>query len=258
MATPALPSGDALLPAVLLTPAGEGPHPLVVVLNGFPGNERNADLAQALRRLGYATLSFHYRGSWGTPGTWSWAGVQADVANVLSLIRDGALAGFAVDPTRVALVGHSLGGFTALRAAAADPGIRAVAVLAPFDLGAAGDLAAGDTARHAAYVRDFDGELLPLRGTSGAALVDEMVAAAADWRLSALAERLADRPVLLVGGDRDAVADPDVHFRPLLRSYATNPALEHALLDTDHALSDRRVAMIRLVAGFLGRVLPVG
>jgi pimeloyl-ACP methyl ester carboxylesterase len=218
-------------------------------------------------------------------------------------VREGALAGFAIDAARVALVGHSLGGFAALRAAAADPGVRAAATdagvpavaadpgvrvaaadlgvrpvaadpgvrvaaadpgvravvaLAPFDLGAAGGLAAADPARRAAYVRDFDGELLPLRGTSGAALVAEMVAAAADWRLDALAERLAGRPVLLVGGRRDTVAEPDVHFRPLLRSYAANPALEHALLDTDHALSDRRVAMIRIVAGFLSRVLPVG
>jgi hypothetical protein len=34
-------------------------------LHGFPGNERNFDVAQALRRAGYAALVFHYRGSWG-------------------------------------------------------------------------------------------------------------------------------------------------------------------------------------------------
>ena len=61
-------SGGETLPGVLHVPAGPGPHPVVVLLHGFPGNERNFDLAQSLRRAGYATLVFHYRGAWGSPG----------------------------------------------------------------------------------------------------------------------------------------------------------------------------------------------
>ena len=33
---------------------GAGPHPTVILLHGYPGNERNLDLAQALRRAGAA------------------------------------------------------------------------------------------------------------------------------------------------------------------------------------------------------------
>src|SRR4029453_8317257 len=32
--------------------SGDGPHPTVVLLHGLPGNERNLDLAQAMRRAG--------------------------------------------------------------------------------------------------------------------------------------------------------------------------------------------------------------
>lgn len=35
---------------------GAGPHPTVVLLHGFPGNEKNLDLAQALRRDGFNVL----------------------------------------------------------------------------------------------------------------------------------------------------------------------------------------------------------
>jgi pimeloyl-ACP methyl ester carboxylesterase len=238
MATPVFDSDGARLPGLLLTPAGDGPHPLVVILNGFPGNERNGDVAQALRRLGFEVLSFQYRGSWGTDGTWSWGNVLGDVANVLA----------AVAAEDIALVGHSLGGFAALMTAAADPRIRAVAAIAPFDLGRAGALAKADPARRAAYEAAFDGELLALRGTSGAALVDEMQRHAAQWSLAGLRHR---RPVLLVGAGRDTVAEPADHFEPLVEAYRDGPGFRHLVLDTDHALSDRRVALITAVASFL-------
>jgi len=44
---------------------GKGPHPTVILLHGFPGNERNLDLAQALRRAGMNVLFFSYRGGVG-------------------------------------------------------------------------------------------------------------------------------------------------------------------------------------------------
>jgi dipeptidyl aminopeptidase/acylaminoacyl peptidase len=63
-----LPSHGALLNAFVYIAAGAGPHPAVILLHGFPGNEKNLDLAQAIRRSGYNVLYFDYRGSWGSPG----------------------------------------------------------------------------------------------------------------------------------------------------------------------------------------------
>src|SRR5437588_55662 len=64
----ALPSHGANMNAVLYTAAGSGAHPTVLLLHGFPGNEQNLDLAQAIRRAGWNVLTLHYRGSWGSPG----------------------------------------------------------------------------------------------------------------------------------------------------------------------------------------------
>jgi pimeloyl-ACP methyl ester carboxylesterase len=238
-------SGGHELPGVLHLPAGDGPHPAVLLLHGFPGWERNFDLAHVLRRAGYATLVFHYRGSWGAAGTWAWSNVLEDSAAAARQLR----ADPRIDAARLAVIGHSMGGFAALQTVAADPTIPVVASIAGFDFGAAGT--APDPDR---YVEPFDQDLLPLQGTSGRALVDEMVAHGPEWRLAALAPRLADRQVLLIGASRDTAAPPEQHHLPLVQAY---PNAEHHLFPTDHALSDHREELADAVVAFLDKKEPL-
>jgi dipeptidyl aminopeptidase/acylaminoacyl peptidase len=49
-------SGGARLNGLFYRAAGPRPHPLVVFLHGYPGYEKNLDLAQAVRRAGYHAL----------------------------------------------------------------------------------------------------------------------------------------------------------------------------------------------------------
>jgi pimeloyl-ACP methyl ester carboxylesterase len=246
-------SGGETLLGVLHVPPGRGPHPVVVLLHGFPGNERNFDLAQVLRRAGHAALVFHYRGSWGVGGTWSWGHVLEDAAAVVAALRDpGLAAAHRLDPHRVVLVGHSLGGFAALMTAAVDPAVTAVASVAGFDFGAVAALCRADPTARAGWVEAFDDELGPLQGTSGEALVGEMEAAGDAWRLGGLAARLAGRPVLMIGTGRDAVTPHEVHHDPVAAAFrASGVHLEHHVFATDHALSDHRVALARTILGFL-------
>jgi pimeloyl-ACP methyl ester carboxylesterase len=247
--------GERLV-GVLHLPEGPGPHPVVVLLHGFPGHERNFDLAQALRRVGYASLVFHYRGSWGVGGTWSWHNVLDDATRVVAAVQDDAMSGpHRLDSRRVAVVGHSLGGFAALTAAAGDTAVRAVVSVAGFDLAAGATASGADPAVRAGYVTAWDADLLPLRGTSGEALVAEMEVGGPGWSLAALAPRLADRAVLLIGTGQDAVTPAEVHHHPLVAAYEAHPVerLEHCVFPTDHALSDHRVAC--KVVDFLDRHL---
>src|SRR3954462_11893092 len=57
--------------ALFFLAAGAGPHPTMLLLHGLPGNERNLDLAQAVRRAGWNVLTFTYRGAWGSEGNFS-------------------------------------------------------------------------------------------------------------------------------------------------------------------------------------------
>lgn len=70
--------GDRLN-GILYQANGIGPHPTVVLLHGYPGNEKNLDLAQSMRRAGYNVLFFHYRGAWGSGGDFSFTHVTEDV-----------------------------------------------------------------------------------------------------------------------------------------------------------------------------------
>src|SRR5579863_1312526 len=90
---------------------GAGPHPTLVLLHGFPGNEQNLDLAQAIRRAGWNVLTLHYRGSWGSQGTFSIAhAVEDGDAAVAFLRRPEVAAKFGIDPSRMVMGGHSMGG----------------------------------------------------------------------------------------------------------------------------------------------------
>ena len=47
-----IPSGGVEINGVAYLAGGAGAHPTLVLLHGLPGNEKNLDLAQAVRRAG--------------------------------------------------------------------------------------------------------------------------------------------------------------------------------------------------------------
>jgi pimeloyl-ACP methyl ester carboxylesterase len=132
-----LPSHGALLNAFAYIAAGATPHPTAILLHGFPGNERNLDLAQSIRRAGWNVLYFDYRGSWGSPGAFSFTHCIEDTQSAIDYLRNPVHAAqLHSDARTIVLIGHSMGGFMALQAAALDPAITAVITLSAADLGA--------------------------------------------------------------------------------------------------------------------------
>jgi predicted alpha/beta-fold hydrolase len=57
-----VPSHGVAINGLACLPAGAGPHPVFILLHGLPGNEKNLDLAQAVRRAGWIAVTFNYRG----------------------------------------------------------------------------------------------------------------------------------------------------------------------------------------------------
>ena len=60
-----IPSETSLLAGFMYRANGSQKHPTMLLLHGFPGNERNLDIAQFVRSKGWNVLYFDYRGSWG-------------------------------------------------------------------------------------------------------------------------------------------------------------------------------------------------
>lgn len=252
MAEVALESGGARLNGLLYVAAGAGPHRVALLLHGNPGNERSLDLAQAVRRAGYTVLFFNYRGSWGSGGTFSRTYALEDVHAALRWVRSDATARqFRIDSSRVALVGHSMGGWLALMAAAADSRVACVGALDSRNVGAYGRVLAQDRSAETALVAANDWLTAPgapyRAEASGAGLVAEMKANAERWDVTAHARALSDRPILLVGATFKA--DQDSLVTALDRAGARR--VTALAWRTDHSFSDRRIALARAVIDWL-------
>ena len=254
MAELTIDSHGAVVNAVLLVAQGRGPHPTVLLLHGFPGNERNFDLAQVLRRAGWNAIVFHYRGNWGSGGSFAFAHVLEDVRAALGHLRSAAWCrDYRIDSERVVVIGHSLGGFAALHIAADDATVRAVGSISGCDAA----VLARDCRLGCGEAKSLCREALPrLQGTTPERLINELLAHESEWALPGLAPRLADRQLLLVAAARDEALPMAEHHTPLLEALraAGAPHVTTAVLDTDHCYGDRRVALARTVLAWLRQV----
>jgi pimeloyl-ACP methyl ester carboxylesterase len=254
MQTFQIPSQGSLLNAFVYVAAGAGPHPAVVLLHGFPGNERNLDLAQDIRRAGWDVLYFDYRGSWGSPGDFSFShGIEDTAAAVAYLRRPETSKLLRLDPARIVLLGHSMGGFMAVQAAAADPKILALGIISAADLGGRIppnlpkdhqlDVIAGLTKGYAAE------GMAPLAGCTPEGLARETVAHATDWSFVAKVDSLKTRPALVVTSDDGLTKANDAFASALRKAGDTRVVTLH--LPTDHAYSDQRTALSAAILKWL-------
>jgi len=219
-----------------------------VLLHGFPGNERNLDLAQALRRFGFNTVFFHYRGAWGGTGSYRLSHLSEDALAVLAYLRDETRAKrLRVDPGNLSLLGHSLGAYTALASAARDRDLRCVMALSPANPGGWKGSLERDGNRAAQGLATYADSLFMLRGLSGAALRDELLEtgmALLDTR--GFGSGLKGQRVLLVVGEEDRVTPADTMFDPVVAAYEEAGVDVTALkLPGDHSFSASRVRLTR-------------
>ena len=243
-------SGNARLNGFIYLAQGKAPHPTVVLLHGYPGNERNLDLAQAMRRAGMNVLYFNYRGSWGSGGDFSFANAQDDVAAAVGWLRSPEIATtYRVDSRRIALIGHSMGAWLALMGAARDSSISCVGALELADMSRHMKNARSDTATMAA-LSQYNAWLTapggPLHADAKAleASLDEN---AERWDLTTHANELAGHTVLLLDNDKNS--DHAAVAAALGRAGARR--LTTYVWPTDHTFSDRRIALTRTVVGWL-------
>ncbi len=238
-----IPSHGDNLNAVFYAAAGAGPHPTVLLLHGLPGNEQNLDLAQAIRRDGWNVLTLHYRGSWGSPGAFSFAHCIEDAASALAWLRDPAspVAG-RVDVKHIVVIGHSLGGFVAGWTGGHDDGLTATTTISAANIGPT----IGGLSRSAAakVVDDNIGTtagMHTLAGTSPQALGDEAIQQAKTLDFTSGAPTLARHPLLLVTSDDGLAADSADPAAAVREAGGTQVSEVH--LATDHSYSDHRVAL---------------
>ena len=254
MQTMQIPSHGALMNALVYVAAGPAPHPVVILLHGFPGNERNLDLAQDMRRAGWDVLYFNYRGSWGTPGDFSFAHGIEDTTAAIAYLRQPEVAKLLrLDPERIVLMGHSMGGFMTVEAAAADPAIKAFATISAADMAGRMQALLGGESRSSAIAAMASGlsdeGMAPLAGCTPTGLANELADHVADWPFPGKVDALKSRNALIVTSD-DGLAKDNQSFAAALRR-AGDSRVTTVHLPTDHAYSDQRLELSRAVLHWL-------
>lgn len=109
--------GDLAIRADVSLPAGDGPHPVIVYIHGgalIMGSRTWIDPIQRDLYLGddFAVVSIDYRLA---PET-KLAGIASDLEDAVAWVRGDGGRRFRLDPHRVAVIGHSAGGYLALLA----------------------------------------------------------------------------------------------------------------------------------------------
>lgn len=227
----------------------EGPRPCVIFLHGFPGTARNDDLAHALCRIGCVTLTPYHRGAWGSEGEYLITRCIEDAIALAEHVRAEPFAArCGVDPERIYLLGHSVGGNSAIHAAEALPWLRGVILLAPFD---AASLLRPDREELLWELLD-EGKCL--RSAGAQAIYDDIADNREKLLFASAAEALRERNLLCVTGTEDPVAPAQDMFQPLwerLRGKESAAVQRFVELPDGHGLLRCRIRLTRLIAQFI-------
>ena len=247
MADLSIPSAGVQLIGSVLLPSGAGPHPVLVLYHGFPGHEMSLDVGQAARRQGWAVVTFHYRGSWGSPGDFSFTHVVEDSQAVVDwLSMPAQTQRFRLDPARIVVAGHSMGGFAAAQTVAGRPGIKGLILMDAWNPGLLREGATPET-----LAKTFAYAMPPLAGTSPQALAAENLAHAKVFDLAVHAEAMSSRPVLMMSAQKVFAAD-NRGLADRLRA-AGDGGVEVHEWATDHSFSDHRIRLTVTVLDWLRR-----
>ncbi|AYO76281.1 MULTISPECIES: alpha/beta hydrolase [Sphingobium] len=248
-----IPSGEGAMNAVMYVAAGSGVHPTLLLLHGFPGNEQNLDLAQAARRAGWNVLTLHYRGSWGSPGIFSFTNAAEDAFNALLFLEEAStVAKYRIDTSAIVVAGHSMGGFMAAEAAAAEPRVAGLFLIDPWD--PAQTVASLATPQgEAGWKAEVAGDLPPLSGASYESLTAEIKGDAQKFDLGRKLVGYGRRPLTIIGADRGIGA---MARKVGADAQSANPNTRLMVWPTDHSFSDKRIALADALVRFLAGVAP--
>lgn len=233
-----IPTGGVNINGIAYLASGAGPHPTAVFFIGLPGNEKNLDLLQAVRRAGWNAVTFFYRGSWGSPGMFRFAHCPRDAEAVLTYLRTKPVATtLRIDAKRMVIVGHSMGGWVAVETAAHDRQLAGVALISPADMSKdfPGDMP------HPQLVKFLSGLMESYVGITAQQMADELEAHATQWRFDRAYDRIERVPVLVITAN-DRYRPTDDALASALRAHRGQPVTA-VHLDTDHVYSDHRIAL---------------
>lgn len=232
--------------------AGEGAHPTVLLLHGYPGNEKNLDVAQVLRNHGWNVVFFHYRGAWGSEGDFSFSNAEQDVQTVLQYISNKENAAkLQIDRKLISIVGHSMGGHMAIAGILDNPLVTCAVAYDGANLGV-NDVGIIEDPDTKLPWKEYSNSLFMLNGWSGKKAQTELKDHSKELNLVRRVGTLNGRPVLLIAADSEVIPMKS-HIKPLLKALRNtkNSQISYKLINDDHSFSSTRPQLIETTLSFL-------
>jgi pimeloyl-ACP methyl ester carboxylesterase len=225
----------------------------VLLLPGFPGNVEDVlELGQRMSRHGFNTLTFNYRGTHKSEGTFSLQNTLEDIQAAFAYLhQERVIREFQVNTSELVLGGYSYGGGMALAYAANHPEIRRIFSIAGTDHGEF----AREYERNPAFAEMISAEFEELKPPTGPVhfegreAVKELTQNPDPYDLKLGATALADRDILLIGGWDDPNVTIEHHVLPLYRALVEANArkVQIAAFQDNHAFERSREELAAIV-----------
>src|SRR3569833_1526931 len=238
-----IPSAGSKLQAFILTANGAQKHPTILLLHGYPFNERNLDLAQVVRSHGWNVIFFDYRGSWGSQWKFSFKNSVADVVSVVAWCKANA-AKFKIDTAIIALFGHSMGGFICLKALTYLPGVKKGFALSTWDI-YAGSLYFKGADMPEKYAK-ASGQYFVLNA-SPTELFGPVAADTGYFYLHKSVDALSKKQIIMLDEHHNNKALAD-DIKAHNKAY-----FDYQVWQTDHPFTNKRVSLMKKVLRFLDK-----
>ncbi|UCD44599.1 MAG: alpha/beta fold hydrolase [Candidatus Bathyarchaeota archaeon] len=222
-------------------PNSPGKFPAVAICHGYPGDNKNMDLAEELALNGIVTLIFYYRGAWGSSGDFGLKWFDPSARDAVDFL----IASPTVDSERVGIIGYSMGAIPLTARLASDQRLKAGVFLAPvadLSLYATGERLEALTS---IFVRMGQGKL---SGLSAEDLINDLPWLLENQNPVDLLKKVR-APVLFVVGSEDRETIPEL-CRALFE--VANEPKEWTIIEgANHNFLGHRIPLIDVITSWL-------
>jgi len=239
-----IPSANSYLQGFMYKANGPQKHPTLLLLHGYPGNERNLDLAQVVRAHGWNVIYFNYRGAWGSQGHFSFENCVQDVVNVVAFCKKYQDS-LQVDTANIVLFGHSMGGWVCLKALQRLPTVKKGFALSTWDIHASFSNVKSDAELKAAIKNG--GVNYFVLNTPVEQIFKPVLQRRNFYNLANDGAALAAKQIIMLdehsgnGSITEAIKTKNNNY------------FDYQVWQTDHAFTNKRVALIKMMLSFLER-----
>ena len=247
-------SGGYLINGLIEIAQGQGPHPTILLLHGFPGVEKNTDLAHVFRRAGFNVVIFSYRGSWGSKGSYSFKHCAEDCVNVVKFLQNNCDT-YRIKKDDIIIIGTSFGGFLALYSAFKLPSIHRASSVSGFHLDIVKNVFQNENDRkNQTIIKElFIESMNPLMDTSPDKLIQEILHIDS-WDFTNYHEILSTKDLCLISALKDEIVPPELYHFPLIKKieeYKPKQLFHTTFYDAQHSYSDHRIRLTQTLLDWL-------